>query len=389
MNIALALSGGGFRATVFHLGVLSRLAEEKQLENVTHLSTVSGGSLCAGLVFKLNNYAWPSSQQFNKEILPKAYKVLTETSLKDALIRRSLLRFYELADTRADDLSLLLRELWGIDRQVKDLPEKPHWMINATCFESGKNFRFECFRMGDYVTGYSYEPDVPLSDAMAASAGFPGLIGALPLEISGFKWFRYKDTEDGLVNDRKADRKRKTEEITPKYSPIHLWDGGVYDNHGLEGLHDPLTGWKKGVDFLLVSDAAGRAKPQAYQSGIKSLERIMTGVMMDQIRSLRARAILERIVNHGDRGAFLQTGNTTELILKQAGKGAEVAEKARGCLDEVAAEGVARMETDIEIHPPAFQRVFQHGFEVTDATLYAYNSPEFKFVGYRKPAFFV
>ena len=37
MNIALALSGGGLRATVFHLGVLARLAEEDQLEKITYL----------------------------------------------------------------------------------------------------------------------------------------------------------------------------------------------------------------------------------------------------------------------------------------------------------------------------------------------------------------
>jgi len=32
MQISLALSGGGFRATVFHLGVLERLARENRLE---------------------------------------------------------------------------------------------------------------------------------------------------------------------------------------------------------------------------------------------------------------------------------------------------------------------------------------------------------------------
>ena len=48
MKITLALSGGGFRATVFHLGVLARLAEESKLEEVNYLSTVSGGSLSAG-----------------------------------------------------------------------------------------------------------------------------------------------------------------------------------------------------------------------------------------------------------------------------------------------------------------------------------------------------
>ena len=55
MKITLAL-GGGFRATVFHLGVLARLARENHMEDVILLSTVSGGSLCTGLVFALNEF---------------------------------------------------------------------------------------------------------------------------------------------------------------------------------------------------------------------------------------------------------------------------------------------------------------------------------------------
>ena len=42
----------------------------------------------------------------------------------------------------------------------------------------------------------------------------------------------------------------------PYTSEIVLTDGGVYDNHGLEALHNFNTGWRKGVDFLVVSDAA-------------------------------------------------------------------------------------------------------------------------------------
>jgi NTE family protein len=34
MKISLALSGGGFRATVFHLGVLARLAREDFIEEL-------------------------------------------------------------------------------------------------------------------------------------------------------------------------------------------------------------------------------------------------------------------------------------------------------------------------------------------------------------------
>lgn len=44
-KLGLALSGGGFRASLFHIGVLARLAELKVLPRVEVLSTVSGGSI--------------------------------------------------------------------------------------------------------------------------------------------------------------------------------------------------------------------------------------------------------------------------------------------------------------------------------------------------------
>lgn len=43
MNIGIALSGGGYRATVFHLGVLARLSEDNLLDQISFISTVSGG----------------------------------------------------------------------------------------------------------------------------------------------------------------------------------------------------------------------------------------------------------------------------------------------------------------------------------------------------------
>src|SRR5687768_16204537 len=43
--LGLALSGGGFRATAFHLGVLKRLRELGLLGEVDIVSTVSGGTV--------------------------------------------------------------------------------------------------------------------------------------------------------------------------------------------------------------------------------------------------------------------------------------------------------------------------------------------------------
>src|SRR5258707_6296608 len=46
----LALSGGGFRATLFHIGALWRLNELQWLQRLTRISSVSGGSITAGML---------------------------------------------------------------------------------------------------------------------------------------------------------------------------------------------------------------------------------------------------------------------------------------------------------------------------------------------------
>lgn len=375
MKIGLALSGGGFRATVFHFGVLARLAEENRLEDVTCLSTVSGGSLCAGLVYALNGFRWPSSAEYIDKIAPKVRRVLTTKDLQRALIVRALTSLVNVFDTRADDLSALMRKHWGVTASLRDLPEHPRWMINATCHETGKNWRFEPFRMGDYVLGYSRDTDLPLSDAMAASAGFPGLIGPLVLDTSGRSWYKYVPGQPG-----------KTVPVDkPAFSKVHLWDGGVYDNHGLEALHNFVTGWRQGVDFLIVSDAAGRPKPDKYRRGVRGLKRIVNDIMHDQIRSLRSRAIIERLVNHGDvsPGSFLQTGNTCHDVLDGSPRAEELARVCPGCLSEKDATRAAEMPTVIrKLTLEEYELLFRHGFEVADYTLYAYYSDKFNYIGY-------
>ena len=68
-KLGLALSGGGFRASFFHLGVLRRLAELDVLRHVEVLSTVSGGSIIAALYILLLKRSLDS----NPEPSPKDY----------------------------------------------------------------------------------------------------------------------------------------------------------------------------------------------------------------------------------------------------------------------------------------------------------------------------
>src|SRR5689334_16250770 len=53
-GIALALSGGGFRAMLFHAGALARLNEFGLLSKLARVSSVSGGSIAAGFLA----YVW-------------------------------------------------------------------------------------------------------------------------------------------------------------------------------------------------------------------------------------------------------------------------------------------------------------------------------------------
>ncbi len=387
MNIGLALSGGGFRATVFHLGVLARLAEQDLLEKVTFISSVSGGSLCAGLVYAKSNWAWPASSHYKETVLPQARETLTTQDLQRGLILRVLTAPWKIFEARSSMLSSLLQQQWGITAKLGDLSEKPRWLINATCYETGKNWRFERIRMGDYKFGYTRDNLVQLSDAMTASSGFPGLIGALPLKTGPYSWYEYTDQARELTEplDSNEDMKRGTQPVSPAYSKVHLWDGGAYDNLGVESLHNFITGWREGVDFLMVSDASGRPKPETYQPGTHALLRLITGVMMDQIRSLRSRAIEERFINHKDAGVLLQIGKTTEDTLNGAGKKEEAKQLAPQCLNAKETSRAANMETVIrKLTQDEFTRLFRHGFELADAMLYAYYGNQFPYVGYNK-----
>jgi len=375
MKIGLSLSGGGFRATVFHLGVLARLAEEGRLEDVAALSTVSGGSLCVGLVYACNNFRWPTSAEFLHEVLPRVRHLLTTQDLEFALIGHVAKLPARLLHTRADDLSLLMQKRWGMTARLKDLPPHPRWLINATCYETGRNWRFERSRMGDSAFGYTEDTDIPLSHALAASSGFPGLIGPLEFDTGSRAWFKPTVGHYGAGQP-----------IQPAHARLHLWDGGVYDNLGLEGMHSFLGGWQEDIDLLIVSDACAQVHQEPYRAW-KSAERMVRGIMMEQIRSLRFRALVERSVNHGDRACYLQIGQSRQDVLSFLGLEDEGPGAGLGCLSREEIDHAAGMGTDIRrVSAQDLQRLFRHGFEVADYTLEACYPDDFRRLGYRYPS---
>ncbi len=139
MEIGLALSGGGIRAAVFHLGVLRRLADEGLLESVTEVSTVSGGSLAMAALMSKAGMQWPRSADYRDRLYSELRDLLTTSDLFSfkAIGWAGLIRFnHHLLSQRARVLAELLVTRWGIDGAIRDLPVRPVWWINATCLET-------------------------------------------------------------------------------------------------------------------------------------------------------------------------------------------------------------------------------------------------------------
>ncbi|QQE37776.1 patatin-like phospholipase family protein [Enterobacter asburiae] len=297
-SISIALSGGGTRAMAFHAGLLKCLAENDFLEDVKNISTVSGGSLLIGLVFKLNNYSWPSSEEYVNFIYPKIRDELCTKNLMTEMFMHLInpVNFKYLL-SRANILSLAIQSLWGIKVSLSHLPETPDWSINGTTAESGKRFRFKKNSIGDYETGYSSSNGILLSDALCVSAAFPGLIGPFSLKAKKHKWFK---------RDWGADEGCE-KEVLLSTDKLRIYDGGVYDNLGLEPFFNQSNGEvKNGIDFVICSDAGS-----PLISGVSywhlnpwRLKRVMD-IISEQSRSLRVRTYVNYLIKHYSAGHYV------------------------------------------------------------------------------------
>ena len=164
-KIGLCLSGGGVRALVFHLGFLEWLAKAGLWNQVTFISTVSGGSLGTALVVELAGRKWPDQDCYLNHIQPEIKKLLTTWDLEGAYKWSLFLRPWLLFRGRAFVIAHLIRKHWKITSNVNQMPATPRWIINTTCYETGKNFRYTNNWMGDYIAGYVLNPDFPLAEA--------------------------------------------------------------------------------------------------------------------------------------------------------------------------------------------------------------------------------
>ena len=347
-DVGLCLSGGGYRAAVFHLGSLIRLNEAGLLPRLRTVSSVSGGSIIAGLLglrwtrlhFGPDGRAGNLGEVIVDPVLEftgrglDAAAVLTSAFIPGLISRRVQKRY---------------RALFG-EATLADLPDTagPDFVITATNLSTGALFRFSRRGVGDFrkggdtSTGFFQAPTVPLTLAVAASSAFPPILSPCVFDAS-----EHSDS-------RGAQR------------TVYLTDGGIYDNLGLEPLDD------RAHRIVLSSDGGAPFKPKSkppldYLGGTVHVLKVVDL----QVRKLRRQELIGSADPEKRRVAYWAL-NSTLLDYVDGGREhdpdfapLEVSEAGRTEMMTISTRLAA-------LERPQQQRLINWGYAGCDAALRAY-----------------
>jgi NTE family protein len=308
-GLALCLSGGGFRATLFHAGALRRLNELGILSTASTVSSVSGGSIANGLLASV----WP-------RLTPDASGVFTNWTpefeaplrrLCSADIRTGPLLWWRLdprnwprlASATFSATDLLAKEYDARlfrGKRLVELPAQPNFVFCAANLQTGVSFQFSHERIGDYVLGFSNPGESLLADAVAASSAFP--IAFPPL---------IRDFEPAAFTSRDV---KAVPEDWQWSGRVELSDGGVYDNMALE------PAWKGHVN-ILVSDGGTpfQLQPVVGRWAVPRLWRSYS-IIANQAEAVRKRWLIASYLREVYGGTYWGLGtDITEYASAPAG----------------------------------------------------------------------
>ncbi len=281
-GIALCLSGGGYRAMLFHLGCVWRLNELQYLPKLNRISSVSGGSITNGVLalnwnklgFDGNNFALNFDQQVTQPIRRMASQSIDISSVIEGV-------FGGVSEHVADHYNKYLFN----HAKLHDIADAPRFVFNATNLQTGVLWRFSKPYMGDYLVGLVRNPALDLATAVAASSAFPPVLSPCVLHLDPNQFDKTLQPPPTLTD--------------PAYrQQIVLTDGGVYDNLGLE------TAWKENKT-VLVSDGGGALNrdPDPKHDWLEQTTRVLN-VIYRQVVVLRTRSVIELFTLGNRAGSF-------------------------------------------------------------------------------------
>jgi len=294
-RVGLALSGGGYRATAFHLGTLHKLHELGLLSRIDILSTISGGSIAGA------SYCVSSLQDFDAFYSGlynglQTKNVVTRVIFSWMMLRLLLFSLLFLAPATyalftcyawlfpillAVWIWLLLKFQFYIfpvskliekiydrffygGKTLSQLPDRPVLVVGSTNLQTAKPFTFSKKWMGD--SAYEY-----LKPPVRFSAGnFPVARAVMASSCVPFAFTPVKIDRQFFVNQDQA----------KEYHPL-LVDGGVYDN---QGIHKVVVQGRYDCDIVITSDAGGGSTGEMKFSNTISLLAETVNVFMSRIK---------------------------------------------------------------------------------------------------------
>lgn len=265
----LCMSGGGYRATLFHAGAIFRMNELGLVSKLDRVSSVSGGSMTAaalamawkGLKFNAQGVATNLREKFLEPLLAQAEDSIDVTSALGGI-----LPFVSAAELAAKSYGKNLTK----GANLADVPTTPRFVFNATNLMTGGLMRFRGDMVAEWRIGQIRNLKLKLADVVACSAAFPPFLSPFEIDLTG-----------GVIEtDANATLSRP-----PFTKKAVLTDGGVYDNMGTEAV------WKR-YRTVFVSNAG---KPFAQDETpahdwLRHSLRVID-ILMDQAENLRERIL--------------------------------------------------------------------------------------------------
>ena len=334
-KIGLGLSGGGIRASLFHIGVLARLAEMDVLRSVEILSTVSGGSIVgAHYYLEVRNLLQTKPDEritredyieivrhVQQDFLAGVQKNLRTRTLASfgknlkMIFSKSYSRSHRIGELYEEELYAKVKDgrPTGRPRYMSDLlitpaneqvngrfrPRFSNWrrrakvpilLLNTTSLNSGHNWHFTATWMG--------EP--------------PGLLGGEVDKNERYRRLYYNQapTEE-LQNYRLGYAVAASACVPGLFEPlvirdlypddrvVRLVDGGVHDNQGAQGLLD------EGCTLILCSDSSGQMEDQRQPSNsLLGVPLRSNSILMDRVREVEYQDLRGRLDSRALDGLF-------------------------------------------------------------------------------------
>ena len=333
-SVGLSLSGGGFRATLFHLGAIRRLNEFGILPRLTTLSSVSGGSILNG--FLASRLDTPLSNGITDFDNSTSRKVRQFCSLD---IRRWLgLEAVVPGTHNSSGLAKQYDQHLTFGKLLTNVPATPLHIFCSTDLAYGVNWMFKKLQCGDYQAGFQDTPaDWLVSTAVAASSCFPPVFRPLNLNLDPAKLISGKVPAS-------PQRDKCIREIT-------LSDGGVYDNLGIEPI------WKD-HEIVLSSDG-GALFPVGGDNGFAWEIGRFISIPENQGLALRKRWLISNFNSGQLKGTYWGIGSSAvDYGISQ------------GYKSELAKNFIAKIRTDLDSFSDAEASVLEnHGYWLADAAI--------------------